>query len=176
MSDLYNRISGERGSFERLLMRLPGFGGYLDNKARRTADRMVRDYIADRIAERIDRLADIERTLLDDGGLSYMSKTNAAKTKIQLYHDRVKTASPGYSGFFAEIKIGPEQLESLYMFDELQIKYADQLQEKLDALAQAVANKSGIDEAVAAVGALADEASAAFAKREDLITGLSQSL
>ncbi len=176
MSDLYNRISGERGAFERLLMRLPGFGGYLDNKARRTADRMVRDYIADRIAERINRLAEIEKSLLDDGGLSYMSKTNAAKAKIQMYHDRVKTAAPGYSGFFAEVKIGPEQLESLYMFDELQIKYADQLQEKLDALAEAVSSKAGIDEAITAVGTLADEARAAFAKRDDLITGLSNSL
>jgi hypothetical protein len=176
MSDMFARISGERGAFERLLMRIPGFEGYLDNKARRSADRMVRDYIADRLAERINRLAEIERTLLDSGGLSYMSKTNAVKTRMQLYHDRVKTAAPGYSGFFADIDIGPEQLETIYMFDELQIKYADQFQTALDALAQSAADKTGIDEAIAALDRIAVEANESFSKRDDLLTGFGNSL
>ncbi|MBI5671491.1 MAG: hypothetical protein HZC41_26160 [Chloroflexi bacterium] len=176
MSDLYQRISGERGSLERLLMRLPGFEGYLDQKARRSADRMVRDYIAARLDERIDRLAEIERKLLDSGGLSYMSKTNAVKTRMQLYRDRVKTAAPGYSGFFADVEVGPEQLETIYMFDELQIKYADQFQTALAALEQAVTNNAGIDEALAAVDRVTAEANEAFAKRDDLLTGLGSSL
>lgn len=176
MSDLYNRITGERGSFERLVARIPGFKGYLDNKARRTADRMVRDYVADRISERINRLVDIEKRLLDAGGLSYMSKTSAVKARIQMYRDRVAAAAPGYSGFFAEIKIGPEQLESLYMFDELQIRYADQFEESLNGLDEAVASNSGIDEALGALDRLATEALEAFGKRDDVITGLSGSL
>lgn len=176
MSDLYSRISGERGSFERLLMRIPGFEGYMNNKARRSADRMVRDYIADRLSERINRLAEIERVLLDAGGLSYMSKTNAVKGRMQLYHDRVKTAAPGYSGFFADIEVGPDQLETIYMFDELQIKYSDQFQTALDTLAQAVSDKAGIDEAITALDRLAGEANESFSKRDDLLTGLSNSL
>lgn len=176
MSDLYARISGERGSFERLLMRIPGFEGYMNNKARRSADRMVRDYVADRLSERINRLAEIEKTLLDSGGLTYMSKTNAVKTRMQHYRDRVKTAAPGYSGFFADIDIGPEQLETIYMFDELLIKYADQFQTALDALEQAVTNKSGIDEAIAVLDRLGGEANESFSKRDDLLIGFGNSL
>lgn len=172
MSDLYDRITGERGAFERLLARLPGFSGYLDNKARRAADRMVRDYVADQVSERINRFVRIEKSLLDAGGLSYMSKTSSVKARMQLYRDRVKAAAPGYSGFFAEIKIGPEQLESLYMFDELQIRFADQFQSGLDELEQAAASGSGIDEALASLDRMAVEANEAFSKREDMITGL----
>ncbi len=175
MSDLYDRITGETGTFERLLARLPGFSGYMDNKARRAADRMVRDHVADQVSERINRLVQIEKLLLDAGGLSYMSKTSGIKTRMQHYHDRVKAGAPGYSGFFAEIKIGPEQLESLYMFDEQQIRFADQFQSGLDALEQAVAGQSGIDEALAALDQMVVEANEAFSKRDDLITGLDAS-
>ena len=45
MTDLYQQISNQRGSFERLLERIPGFGGYLDRAHRRTADRLLRDHI-----------------------------------------------------------------------------------------------------------------------------------
>lgn len=176
MSDLYNEITSGRGSFERLLMRLPGFEGYLNNKARRTADRMVRDYIADQLTERLNRLAEIEKTLLDSGGLSYMSKTNSAKTKWQIYRDRLKAAAPGYSGFFAEIEIGPEQLETLYMFDELQIQYADKFQAALDVLAGAVSKKEGIEAAIADLEQLATEANEAFSKRENAITSFDERL
>ena len=47
MSDLYDQIVSQRGQFERLIARIPGFRGYVDKGARRTADRMLRDQIAD---------------------------------------------------------------------------------------------------------------------------------
>ena len=42
MSDLYERIVAERGGFEKMLQRIPGFDGYLDLAARRAADRHFR--------------------------------------------------------------------------------------------------------------------------------------
>src|SRR5664279_5407981 len=131
MSDLYNQIVNQRGSFENLVARVPGFRGYVDKSARRTADRMLRDHIADQLTQRINRLAQIERKLLDNGGLSFMSKTTNVKMKLQTFRDRVKTAAPGYSGFGEKIKVGAEELESIYSFDEALIRYADKLDEAL---------------------------------------------
>jgi hypothetical protein len=176
MSDLYDQIISQRGSLERLIGRLPGFEGYLDKKARRTADRLLRDYIAGQIATRITRLTQIEKKLLDNDGLSFMSKTNSAKTKLQTYHDKVKTAAPGYSGPFEAVKITEQDLEALYSFDEAQIRYVDQIDAALNKLEEAVTAKSGIDEAIAEIEKVTQEAQAAFSLRDDVVTNLGKSL
>lgn len=177
MSDLFERIMGQKGTLENWMMKIPGFSGYLDKKARRTADRILRDYVAAEIAKRIRQLVDMEKKILDmDGGLRYMSKTSSVKSKIQLYHDRVATAAPGYSGPFEQVKIGAEEMEKLYAFDEAQIRYVDQMDAALKTLQDAIANKSGVDEAIAGLDTLATEAAEAFRLREDVILNLSKSV
>lgn len=175
MSDLYQQIMNQRGSFERLLERIPGFRGYLDRAHRRTADRMLRDYIADLIAQRIQRLTQVEKRLLDNGGLSYMSKTASVKTKMQTYHDRVKAAAPGYSGFMEAITVDAEALERIYSFDEAQMRYADRFDEALSAL-ETAEGVDGINAAINALDALAVEANQAFNLREDVLTNLNKDL
>ena len=176
MSELYDRITSQPGSLERLIKRIPGFGGYLDKKARRTADRMLRDHIADELSQRITRLTQIENTLLNNGGLSYMSKTSSAKSKLQLFRDLIKTAAPGYSGIMEAIKIGPEEMEKLYSFDEALIAYADKFDGALNNLAKAATDKTGIDEAISALDALTIEANDAYSMRENVLTNLSKSV
>jgi len=176
MSELYDRITSQPGSLERLIKRIPGFAGYLDKKARRTADRILRDHIADEMSKRVQRLTEIEKTLLDNGGLSYMSKTSSAKTKLQHFRDLVKTAAPGYSGIMEAIKIGPDEMEKLYSFDEALIAYADKFDGALNTLAKAAAGKTGINEAIAALDALTIEATDAYSLRDDVFTNLSKSV
>ena len=176
MSELYDRITSQPGSLERLIKRIPGFGGYLDKKARRTADRLLRDHIADELTRRINRLAEIEKTILDNGGLSYMSKTSSAKSKLQHFRDLVKTAAPGYSGIMEAIKIGPDEMDKLYSFDEALIAYADKFDGALNTLAKAATDKTGINEAIASLDALTIEANDAFTLRDDVLTNLSKSV
>ncbi len=176
MSDLYNQIVNERGSFERLLARMPGFRGYVDKAARRTADRMLRDHIAGLLEQRIQRLIGIERKLLDNGGFSYMSKTANVKMKLQTFHDRVKAAAPGYSGFAEAVKVGAEELERIYSFDEALIRYADRFDEALTTLETNVTSNEGIDDAISQLETLATEANQAFLLREDVLTNLNKSL
>jgi hypothetical protein len=178
MSDLYDQIVSQRGSFERLVARLPGFGGYVDKDARRQADRMLRDHIAELISQRIQRLTQIEKSLLDaPGGMSYMSKTGSIKTKMQTYHDRIKAQAPGYAGFFDAIKIREAELEKLYSFDEAQASYADKFGEALESLAAAVTSgdKSAIDQQITALDKLTIEANDALSLRNDVLTNLSNS-
>lgn len=176
MTDLYNQIVSQRGSFQRLLERIPGLRGYNDRADRRTADSMLREYLAGQVATRINRFTAAEKKLVEAGGLSHMSKTRNAKMKLQTYHDQLKAAAPGYSGFFAAIKIEAEELDLLYSFDEAQIRYVDRIEEAVAAFEQAVQANEGIGEAVDRVEAVATEASEAFALRENVITNLDQSL
>ncbi|MCB9451852.1 MAG: hypothetical protein H6672_10455 [Anaerolineaceae bacterium] len=176
MSELYDQIVSQRGKLGNLTARIPGFRGYLDNKARRTADRMLRDYVAGLIEKRIARLTEIENIILDNGGLAHMSETRSAKTRLQTYHDRVKAAAPGYSGFFEAVKIGPDEMEKLYSFDEAQIRFADQFDEALDTLQQAAQQNEGLKEAIAALNQVSQDANEAFSLRESVLTDLDKSL
>jgi len=176
MSELYDKIISQRGGFENLVARIPGFRGYLDNKARREADRLLRDHLADQFTARISRFIDTEQALLNNDGFSYMSKTSAVKTSLQHFRDRLKTAAPGYSGPFEQVKVTPEDLERIYRFDDAMFRYLDQFDEALNAFSTAVSAKSGIDEALAALDKLITEANEAFTLRDDVLTQLSKGM
>ncbi|MBC7812392.1 MAG: hypothetical protein H7175_14645 [Burkholderiales bacterium] len=179
MSDLYDQIASQRGTMGRLKERIPAFRGYQERGDRRTADRMLRDHIAEQLEQRINRLAQLEKRLLDkDGGMSYMSRTRSAKDKLQTFHDRVKAAAPGYSGFFAKINIDSDELSKLYAFDEAQVRYADRFGEALDTLEQAITGgeAAGIEAAIINLDSLAIEANEAFVLREDVLTNLDKAL
>lgn len=176
MSELYDQIVSQRGSFENLMARIPGFRGYIDKGTRRAADRMLRDHIADQLTQRINRLVQIELALLDNGGLGYMSKTQSAKSKLQTFRDRVQTAAPGYSGFAEAIKVDAEALERIYSFDEALIRYVGRFDEVLSALDSSVKSGEGIDGALASLDQLTIEANEAFTLREDVLTNINKSL
>jgi hypothetical protein len=101
-----------------------------------------------------------------------MSKTRSVKTKYLTFVDRVATDTPGYSGFFDAVKIGSEDLNVVYAFDEAMLRYGDQFQEKLDALQDAAMKNEGIDEAIRVLDALTIEANEAYNLREDVLKGL----
>ncbi len=171
MSDLYDRIVQKRGSFERLIARIPGFKGYQDKQARRNADRMLRDYIVDLIQQRLDRVIRIEQLIINSGGMAYMSRTRNVKSKIQQLKDKMDSASAGYSGMWAQLKIGADEMETLYAFDEAQVKSVEGFDEALDSMEQSAGDQAKLDEAIVNLDTLVVEALSAFALRDDLISG-----
>jgi hypothetical protein len=170
MNDLYSQIVGQRGSLEKLLARVPGFRGYMEMNARRNADRMIREEVASQLRQQLSRLSVIEKALLDQpGGLSYMSKTRSAKTKFQTYIDRIATDTPGYSGFYDAVKIGPDDLQVVYSFDLALLDYVDKFKVQLDALQNAGSDKAVIDPAIQTLDALTIEANEAYSLRDNVL-------
>jgi hypothetical protein len=169
MDDLYSRIVSQRGSTEKLFARLPGFRGYMELNARRQADRMIREHVADQLRQQLNRIATIEKDLLDAGGLSYMSKTRSAKTKFQTFIDRIASDAPGYSGFYDAVKIGPDDLAVVYAFDQALLDYVDKFKQKLDTLQDAATKNQGVDQAIRDLDALTIEANEAYSLRENVL-------
>lgn len=176
MSDLYDRIVSQRGRFESLVARIPGFKGYQEKQARRTADTMLRDYISDELQRRISRFVRLENRIIDKLGIKYARSTREAKTRFQTYHDKIKTAAPKYDGMWAQMKIGPEELEKIYSFDEAQIRYVDQFDALLDAIEAAIDAPDTLEDAIEALHVLSSEAIDAFSLRDDVLTDLSKTL
>lgn len=176
MSDLSEKILGQKGRLENIIMKIPGFKGYHEKEARRQADRMLRDYIAGEIDKRVSRLVRLENRILDKIGMAPLTQTRSAKTVLQHYHDRVKTAAPKYDGMWAQMKIGPTELDKIYSFDEAQIRYVEKFDEALDAVEAAIAAPDTLDAAVEALHAAATEAHDAFDLRDEVLTELSKSV
>ncbi|HLA43471.1 MAG TPA: hypothetical protein VJZ27_08560 [Aggregatilineales bacterium] len=173
MSDLYNKIVSERGTLENLASKIPGFSGYMEMSGRREADRMIRDHIAKRVQTLIDRFSSIERDIISGSGIGLMEKTKSIKTRIENFRRRLATDMPGYSGFFAANKIGPDELQRIYAFDEAMLRYTDEIAEKLDSLNTSVMANEGTGEALMALDAKVNEANQAYDLRDDVLNGIS---
>ena len=174
MSDLYDRIVEQRGSLERLVASIPGFKGYQDKQARRTADELLRAHVANAVQQRIQRLVRIEKILLDTVGMSAVSKTRDLKAKMQHYHDKIESLAPGYSGMWAQMKIGAEELETIYSFDEAQIRYVEQFDTLLDAIEVRAKAGENADDTVYDFDSVVSEALDALNLRDELFTGLAK--
>jgi hypothetical protein len=168
-NDLYSKIVAERGSLEELGAKIPGFRGYMEMSARRQADRMIRDEVTARLRQQLTRLVNVEKMLLDAGGLSFMSKTRSAKTKFQTFIDRIASDTAGYSGFFDAVKISGDDLAVIYAFDAALLNYVTKFSAGLDALQNAATANEGVDEQIRALDALTIEANQAYSLRENVL-------
>lgn len=138
MTDFQGQIEEGRGKLKELLLKIPGFKGYIEMEDRRTADKMVRDVVADRFQEQLDRLTGIMTEFVDRGDLVYMDKLEGAAVKIRTFIDKIRHAVYGYSGFFDAIKVDETKLEKLYGYDQALLDGIDGISETLNNLASAV--------------------------------------
>ncbi|HDD55635.1 MAG TPA: hypothetical protein ENG59_05295 [Chloroflexi bacterium] len=138
MTDFQGQIEEGRGKLKELLLKIPGFKGYIALEDRRTADKMVRDVAADRYQEQLDRLTGIMTEFVDRGDLVYLDKLEGVAVKIRTFIDKIRHAVYGYSGFFDAIKVDEAKLEKLYGYDQSLLDGIDSISETLNSLASAV--------------------------------------
>lgn len=176
-SRLYEDIVSQRGSLENLVAKIPGFRGYQEMAARREADQLLRAYLTSEFERLVQRYTQIENEILAGGkGLKHMTRTREVKSRMQAYVDRVSTAAPKYSGMWASIKIGPEQAEQLYAFDEAQMRFQLKFEQALTALHDAVRAGEDFGPQLDAVYDAANEANEAYQLRDDEILNLADSM
>lgn len=172
-SELYDQIVSQRGSLENLMAKIPGFKGYFEKQARRSADRLLRDQLSAEMDIYINRFGRIQNDLLDGGkGLKYMSRAREVKSKLQAYRDIVATAAPKYSAMWAEIKIDEAALDTIYAFDEAQFRFLTQFEAALTDLDAAVKSGEGIEATLDKVYDVAVTAVDAFELRDNEILNI----
>ena len=152
MSDLYEQVSGEQDPFTKLASRLPGFGGYIERETRRSADKLLREAIADRFEQLRKRVGDLQKDLANDQQLEYLDDLEGAAMKLQTFIDKVRNAAYGNSGFFDAIKIDEAKLAQLYDYDLALMDSADEISRAIDNVETSI----GEDGLEAAVGHLVD--------------------
>jgi hypothetical protein len=169
--DLRQLVEDSRGGFERLVSAIPGYHGYKEKEDRRAADKLLREHLAKQLNELRRQLADLQRDMLDGGGLLLIDDVDRAVTKVQKLADKIKTASYGYAGLFDAVKVKEGELDSLYMFDEDMLTYIEAIQTTVNALAAAIQENGDVKAAIKDVVSAAEEAEATWSRRESAITG-----
>ncbi len=118
LDQMVESSKAKMGALEALVKGLPGIRGYVDKELRRATDKRLREQIADYLQTEKTELLQIQRQLLDRYGLKWVAKVDTNVQRLQTTIDRIKNASYGYTGFFSDIRIGEEELDALYRFDQ----------------------------------------------------------
>jgi hypothetical protein len=171
MTDLFEQIKGDRGRIESFVGKIPGYKGYKEKEMRREADKMLREALARRLEEQWRRLPDIQKQLLSGGQIQWLDDVEGATMKLQIFIDRLKTATYGYAGFFDAVRVKEDELDRLYDFDMALNEQVDEITAAIDALSSAAMSKEGIGEVVARLNSAAATANETFSRRKDVITG-----
>ncbi len=170
MTDSFvDRAEKSMGALERVFKGLPLVREYNDKELRREADRRLRQLLASELEQEKQRLYDLQKQLLRGGGLAWMDDADGAIQRLQTLIDRIKTASYGYAGLFAAVKIEAEQLDALHRFDMALAERAQEINERIGQLEASAANRDALGPAIRAVNETVTELQRLFDKRGQAI-------
>lgn len=170
MSDFRGQILSGRGGLKNLLSKVPGFKGYIENEDRRTADKLLRDAIADRYSELWKRLTAIQSDFVNQGKISYLDDLESVSDKLKTFIDRIRHATYGYSSFFSAIKIDQTKLDKLYEYDNALLNGVDELASALDTL-EFAGDDEAVIESIRNINGIARDSVQAISRRKEVITG-----
>lgn len=168
MTDYLENVNADQDPFRRILSKIPGFSGYIERTNRRDADKLLRDTLAQRFEALWQRASEIQRELLESGGLAYVDDIESAAIKLRTFADRIRNASYGYASLFESIKVNEQELARLYEYDNAMLDYVDKIGAALDNI-QASIGTDGLPAAIRNLATLSREAITAFDRREEAI-------
>ncbi len=117
MDDLREKIDEGENWYQKLIEKIPGFAGYFEREKRRTADKLLRGYLANRLRESKDTLMKRANDLFKAHDFDTLNELNELVKNFQMVIDKIQYAPHGYSGFFGAVKVDTVQLNKLYSID-----------------------------------------------------------
>ena len=172
MTDSFlDKAEESMGAIERLLKGLPLVREYNDKELRREADHRLRQLLVTELEQEKQRLYDVQKNLLRAGGLAWIDDADGAIQRLQTLIDRIKTASYGYAGLFAALKIQEAQLDALRRFDVALAERAQEIKERIEPIGgRRRQSANAIGPAIEAVNDTVTELQRLFDKRSQAIT------
>ncbi|MGC4191861.1 MAG: hypothetical protein QM589_11985 [Thermomicrobiales bacterium] len=145
-----DRVTGILGKAQDSLHAIPGYTSYQDKEQRRDLDKQVRVAAADQLVQVVDTMTAASAANVAKGDLSQVSAMESAIGKTRTLADRIRTASYGFTGIFADGAIDTAALEQVRLFDvTIQRKTAElakQAQAGADSTEKVAALIKGVDE------------------------------
>jgi len=158
-----------RNWLETILRYIPGFRGYLEKEYRRDSDRLVRQWLADRLQRCKRSLDRVARTLADAGQIDTLPLVDRLRGRLDRLIGRFRGAMRGYSGVFDLVRIREDVLDKVYEHDMALIELVDAAAVAVEQLSD---DQATIVTAVEAVFVQLDDLEHKWDAREDILEGL----
>jgi hypothetical protein len=171
--DISNKIEADMDPLKKILIKIPGFKGYLERQNRRDSDKILRDITADRLEEQYQRVSSLERDFISQGEIMYVDDLEAGAIKIRTFADRIRRASRGYAGIFDAVKINQEELDRLYEYDLALLESVDEISRAIDNIELSM-GMEGLPASIRNLTTTTQEAINAYNKREEVFLGETQ--
>ena len=173
MADIRKRVEEDRGLLKKIQLHVPGYAGYRRREDIRTADVLLRNRIADKIAEARKKVEKIRTYMTENYISDNLEKLGNLIFTFQAVEGKVRHAESGYSGLSAMIRIEENELDKLYEYDYAIVESLEQLMGFVPTLEESVTSGDKLA-ASDRIGELRDGLAAlesAFSKRVEAITG-----
>jgi hypothetical protein len=168
MGDIPSRIEESKNWFERAAEHVPGYRGYKEKELRREADKLQREYVAERLDRARQKIEDLELALSRSASLDLLGIIDTTNRKLRTVKDRFLLADYGYAGWFDAVKIGRGVLDQLYEFD---VKSQEEAQAIELLVAQLSAESPSLRSDIALLDAKVEALDEFFLQRQHLTTG-----
>jgi len=168
MADFLGQVTEEQDFFKKILSKIPGFSGYVDRQNRRSADKLLRDTVADHFESLWQRISSVQRDMLTAGGIENINEVEAAALKIRQFIDRIRNAAYGYAGFFDAVKIDSKALAAIYQFDLQLLTLEDEVSRAIDNLVSSMGT-DGQPAAIRNLVSTSQQCIDAFEKRKEAV-------
>jgi len=171
MSDILEKVTADQDFFKKILVKIPGFKGYIERGDRRLSDKILREKIASEFEAHYQRVSSLQRDLISQGELQYIDDLEASALKLRQFLDRVKTASYGYTGIFDAIKIKQDELDQVYQYDYALLALSDQVASAVDNVETSIGTE-GLDAPLRHLRTVSQQCVDAFNKRSEVMQGI----
>lgn len=171
--ELFGKVSSDMDPFKKILSKIPGFRGYMERQARRDADKLLRESVANLIEEQWQRISTLQRDFISQGEIAYVDDLEAAAIKLRTFADRLRRATRGYSGMFDAVKINEEELAQLYEYDAAMLGLIDEIARAIDNT-EASVGTDGLPAAIRHLRTVSQKCIDVYNRREEVVTATNE--
>jgi len=127
LNNLKAKIQANRDFIDRITAQLPGFKGYVEKSESYDADRMVREFIADKVLSAKKSLNILASDLIKSGDIATIQEIDSIQNLLEGLLKKVQYADYGTAGAFSKIKITEEDQNRLLEYDWRLISSFDEI-------------------------------------------------
>jgi hypothetical protein len=117
LNNLKNKLQSNRDFIARIASEIPGFKGYIEKAENYDADRMIRQFAADKILTVKKSLATLSGDLSRESELNALQEIDSIGNVLEGVYKKVQFAEYGPTGDFSKLKISEEDQNRLLEFD-----------------------------------------------------------
>ena len=121
----------------RILRRIPGFGGYVEQEARQASEEQTRGFVTGELQKTKSSVERYAKALVEAARIDDVSQCENVRNSVDAISQHLKSRLPGHSSFFGASRIDDDRLEDIYDCDVTLMDCAEELSELASRLSGA---------------------------------------